>query len=120
MSTVVKDNFYVKYIGQSDEDLTHGEIYPVESIVAEKSYGGAGWPTLYFEFHPKLNLGAFNREVGDKDFVVVQDDFWLIQELGRLPEYGETVSYMGYTFPYSGIDMTLPIMKLFRFSACAQ
>lgn len=114
MSTVIKDNFYIKYKGESDEDLINGQIYPVESIKVAKSYFGLDWPRLYAEFYPSEHSGIFDRGVGDPNFVVVQEDFWLIQELGNIPDKGQIVEYMGTSFPFYNVSSALTLMKLVR------
>lgn len=114
MSTVIKDNFYIKYKGESDEDLTHGKIYPVETIKVAESYFGLDWPRMYAEFYVSEYSGIFDREVGDPNFVVVREDFWLIQELGSVPEKGQVVEYMGLNFPFYDVESALTLMKLAR------
>jgi hypothetical protein len=113
MSTIVKDDFYVKYLGPTDEDLIKGQIYPIESLKVEKSYFGLGWPAIYFEFYPTLTSGLFDRAVGDENFIVVQADYWVEQELGY-PKDGEVIEYMGCKFPWSGSEFSLPLMKMAR------
>lgn len=112
MSTVFKDDFYVRYIGETEDDLINNVIYPVETIRAEKSYCGLDWPRMYFEFYPAEHSGVYSREVGHKSFVVVQDDFWVIQEIGFIPEKGQFVSYKGMDFPWLDMDSSIALMRL--------
>lgn len=112
MTTVFKDSFYVRYIGEDDDDLIKNTVYPVESVYIEKSYFGLDWPRMYFEFYPTEQSGSYSREIGDKFFIVVQDDFWVIQELGFIPEKGQFISYKGMDFPWLDMDNSITLMRL--------
>jgi len=111
MSTVIKENLYIKYIGQPEEFLTQNKIYAVENINVQTGYFGLGWPRMFVEFHAD-NDGLFDREVGDENFVVVQEGFWVEQELGRYLDAGDIIEYKGSKFPFFDYPTTAIIMKL--------
>lgn len=114
MGTVMKDNLYIMYQGKDDGHLKNGEIYPVESVKMLSGLFGADWPKVFVEFYPHEYSDLFDIQVGDVEFLVVPEQLWLLQELGRVPELGDVVCYRGLNFPYVDSSLVADLMKNVR------